>query len=374
MSSSPETITIDENYAQVVTAQLIGSLLNFFFFGTLLIQVYVYRLCFPKDSLAVKCLVYFIFLAMTACTCLNAVDAEFWFGDGFGDIERFSDPRNSRIYVLLFGSFIALLVQLFFACRILTIQRAAWPLPLLVSIIALAQCAGGMGAGIVSYLDNSDNKSRDRQRTILVYLWLVAGAAADVLIAGTMTCFMLASAVVSAPRDIVKSAVRLVIETNVFSTVVALLGLVLYVGVPHTTYWVCPTMILPGIYANTLLIALNNRAIGRLDASPPRTASTSLAFSSHGHSTYNNRDSESGASANTVTKVGRSHSHSLTRVLSVPAMSFARREDMEEKPRGSLGLSVRDDEAGEDSVEPEEEEEEQADTESAYVNDSEGRV
>ncbi|KAJ6622764.1 hypothetical protein B0H10DRAFT_2012773, partial [Mycena sp. CBHHK59/15] len=39
-----------------VSPQLIGSLLNLFFFGTLLIQVYVYRVCFPKDSFGFKLL------------------------------------------------------------------------------------------------------------------------------------------------------------------------------------------------------------------------------------------------------------------------------------------------------------------------------
>ncbi|KAJ7710423.1 hypothetical protein B0H17DRAFT_914355, partial [Mycena rosella] len=117
---------------------LIGSLLNFFLFGTFLIQVYVYRLCFPKDSLAVKLLVYFIFLTMTVCTCLNAADVQFWFGTGFGDIARFTDARHSRFYTPLMGSFIAMLVQLFFCHRIVVIRRAAWPISVLVASVRIS--------------------------------------------------------------------------------------------------------------------------------------------------------------------------------------------------------------------------------------------
>ncbi|KAJ7186579.1 hypothetical protein C8R46DRAFT_810987, partial [Mycena filopes] len=97
---------------------LIGSLLIYFFFGTLVIQVYVYRLCFPKDSLVLKSLVYFLLLALTASACLTAADVEFWYGSGFGDITRLSDPHHSRFTTPILGSVIALLTQLFFAYRI----------------------------------------------------------------------------------------------------------------------------------------------------------------------------------------------------------------------------------------------------------------
>jgi hypothetical protein len=61
-------------------------------------------------------------------------------------------------------------------------------------------------------------------------------------------------------QDIIRGVVRLLIETNTFSASVAIIGLALLAGVPNTNYWICPSMILPGIYANTLLVLLNNRA------------------------------------------------------------------------------------------------------------------
>jgi hypothetical protein len=153
--------------------------------------------------MAVLAAVYFIFLIQTVCICLNAADVEFWFGTGFGDITRIADPRNSAFYGPLMGAFIGMLVQLFFACRIVVVRRAAWPLALLIALvrifppilfqhiaelnlkISLAHCAGGMGAGILSFMGERDTLS-----TVFVYLWLIAGAAADVLIAGVMTYFV----------------------------------------------------------------------------------------------------------------------------------------------------------------------------------------
>ncbi|KAJ7081998.1 hypothetical protein B0H15DRAFT_442553 [Mycena belliarum] len=256
MSSIPAA----PNFGRIVSPQLIGSLLNFFFFGTLLVQVYVYRVCFPKDSLAVKLLVYFIFLAMLVCTCLNAADIQYWFGAGFGNILRFADPRNSRFYTPLMGSFIGMLVQLFFSYRIWVLRRAAWPLSVLIALFALMQCAGGMGAGIIAYM--SPNRSKlAREHKTCVRLWLAGGVLANVLIATMMSILFFKAKSTPIMRDFVRSIVRMIIETNLFTAIVALIGLALYAGIPNTTYFVCPTMILPGIYANTLLVLLNNRVI-----------------------------------------------------------------------------------------------------------------
>ncbi|KAJ6563301.1 hypothetical protein DFH09DRAFT_920342, partial [Mycena vulgaris] len=172
----------------------------------------------------------------------------------------------------IMGSFIGMLVQLFFCYRIFIIKRAAWPLSIAIGLISMAQCAGGMGGGIISFIDK--NSVHDQARTILVYLWLAGGAAADVLIAGSMTYLLLRATVFQSTRDALKDVVRLIIETNTFSTTIAVLGLVLFVAVPNTTYFICPTMILPGIYANTLLVTLNNRAIVRLQDSPVQGSAT----------------------------------------------------------------------------------------------------
>ncbi|KAJ7624472.1 hypothetical protein FB45DRAFT_1060766 [Roridomyces roridus] len=275
--------TAAPDYAAIVTPQLIGSLLNFFFFGTLIVQTYIYRVCFPKDFIGTKFIVSFVLLLMTACICLNAVDVQFWFGAGFGDIGRFSDPRNSRIYIPLLGSFVAMVVQLFFCLRIISLKRSAWPLSMLIAVIGLGQCAGGMGASIISYMKN-DNIA-DPKHTVFIYLWLIAAPVADILIAVTMTVlFVKTRKSDSSERDCLRSFLRFFLETNTFTAIVAVLSLVLYLGLPDKTFFACPAMILPGIYANTLLIALNHRT---------RADSTSI---SSGH----------------------------TRVLNVPAVSYSR--------------------------------------------------
>ncbi|KAJ7056837.1 hypothetical protein C8F01DRAFT_1257494 [Mycena amicta] len=259
MATSEAHPPLPAHLGTITSSQLIGTLLNFFLFGILFVQVYVYKLCFPKDRPAIKALVYSMFLIMLLCTCLNAADANRWWGDGFGDLLEFSRAGFSPFYTPIMGSVIALAVQLFYCYRISVFRESRgsvwWSAA--IAVVSLIQAAGGVGGGVKAFI--ASNEQHDHARVILVYLWLVGDAVADVMIAVTMT-YLLSQASEPQTRDVVQGVIRLIIETNAFSASVAIIGLVLFAGMPGTDYFICPTMILPGIYANTLLVLLNNRA------------------------------------------------------------------------------------------------------------------
>ncbi|KAJ7722348.1 hypothetical protein B0H16DRAFT_1600810 [Mycena metata] len=257
MAAPPGLVPLPPNIGTITSSQLIGTLLNFFLFGTLFIQVFVYNACFPKDRAAIKWLVYFVFFTMAVCTCLNAADVHYWFGSGFGDLVKFGQARFSPFYTPIMGSIIALVVQLFFCYRISVFRASAVWWSVLIASISFLQAAGGMGGGIKAFI--ASNEQHDQVRTTLVYLWLVGDAVADVAIAATMT-YLLTQASERQTQDIVRGVVRLIVETNIFSASVATIGLVLFAAMPEADYFICPTMILPGIYANTFLVLLNNRA------------------------------------------------------------------------------------------------------------------
>ncbi|KAJ6601521.1 hypothetical protein B0H10DRAFT_2082246 [Mycena sp. CBHHK59/15] len=257
MASPSGPPPLPPNIGTITSSTLIGSLLNFFLFGTLLIQVYVYNICFPKDRLAIKRIVYFVFLCMALCTCLNAADAHYWYASGFGDIVKFGQAGFSPFYTPIMGSVIALIVQLFFCYRISVFRTNAVWATALIALASFVQAAGGIGGGIKAYI--AANEQHDQTRTILVHMWLVGDAVADIGIAVAMT-HLLTKATEPQTRDLVRGVVRLVIETNMFCASVAIIGLVLFAALPTEDYFICPTMILPGIYANTLLVLLNNRA------------------------------------------------------------------------------------------------------------------
>ncbi|KAJ7869943.1 hypothetical protein B0H14DRAFT_3577560 [Mycena olivaceomarginata] len=228
---------------------LIGSLLVFFFFGTFLAQV-----------------LYFLLLGITVSICLIASDVQAWYGYSFGDIISLVTSkytsfyerglRDDRAYVLLL------------CYRIFLIRRAVWPLCVLIALITIAQLAGGMRCGILSFYRAASRSAKDitglhdKTHMVLIYLWLIGGPVADVLIAIAMTTLcLLKTEIHAATRDIMKDVVHLILETNTFSAAVTLVALFLFIGFPNTPYFGCAVIILPGVYANTLLATLNNRAI-----------------------------------------------------------------------------------------------------------------
>ncbi|KAJ6609128.1 hypothetical protein B0H10DRAFT_2065603 [Mycena sp. CBHHK59/15] len=243
MASPSGPPPLPPNIGTITSSTLIGSLLNFFLFGTLLIQV-----C----KLAIKRIVYFVFLCMALCTCLNAADAHYWYASGFGDIVKFGQagfsPSTRRSWVRVFRT------------------NAVWATAL-IALASFVQAAGGIGGGIKAYI--AANEQHDQTRTILVHMWLVGDAVADIGIAVAMT-HLLTKATEPQTRDLVRGVVRLVIETNMFCASVAIIGLVLFAALPTEDYFICLTMILPGIYANTLLVLLNNRASPTASAGPGR--------------------------------------------------------------------------------------------------------
>ncbi|KAJ6590609.1 hypothetical protein DFH09DRAFT_208498 [Mycena vulgaris] len=268
---------IPPTIGSIAASQLIGSLLNFYLFGVLSVQIYVYRICFPKDKASIKYMVYLIFFFMALSTCLNAADAYFWYADGFGNLIQFSQAHISPFYTPIMGSLIALMIQLFFCYRIWIIKSSALFLSIAIAVISVVQAIGGVGGGIKAYI--AANQNHDETRTILVYMWLIGAAVADVMIAGSMTVLLTQASRQNhrQTNDVVKRIVRLILETNALSASVAIVGLILFAGIPGTNYFVCPTMILPGIYANTLLITFNNRAF--VQGGGPQLTHQSPSFS-----------------------------------------------------------------------------------------------
>ncbi|KAJ7164438.1 hypothetical protein C8R46DRAFT_1099526 [Mycena filopes] len=243
-------------------SKLMGALLNFFFLGSLLIQTYIYRRCFPKDPFAIRLLVHLVLVACFACNLLEAIQIV---GVNFGPAAGFSQAPSIWVFTPIFGGLVGMGVQFFYIYRIIIIRRAAWPVGVLIGLVSTAQCGAAMGYAILGALGEPPDS---RGRRVFIYIWLIGGASADVLIMPVITTALLlgASKQQKETRDIVNNVVRLVIETNALSAAVALLGLFQFAFRATRLEFVGPTMILPGIYSNTLLVMLNQRAAMRLAA------------------------------------------------------------------------------------------------------------
>ncbi|EIM90625.1 uncharacterized protein STEHIDRAFT_41812, partial [Stereum hirsutum FP-91666 SS1] len=97
---------------------LVGIVLNWFLFGILTVQVYIYYSSFPTDSKRIKILVYGIYLVETAQACTVMSDLCFWFAQGFGDLNKLTATYISPVDTPMLGSISSLAVQLFYCHRI----------------------------------------------------------------------------------------------------------------------------------------------------------------------------------------------------------------------------------------------------------------
>lgn len=120
----------------------------------------------------------------------------------------------------------------------------------------MLQAIGGAWGGIQSEILGKYAVSK-----VALYLWSLGSALADVLIAISMASLLHRTRVEGNrfSNDILIRLVRLTIETNVITAITAIASFVLYVGYPDEIYYVFTAGIIGKIYANTLMVSLNNR-------------------------------------------------------------------------------------------------------------------
>ncbi|KAF5368265.1 hypothetical protein D9615_010364 [Tricholomella constricta] len=121
---------------RAITPQFIGNLLNYALMGVLAMQVYFYTLTFQEDRLAIKSLVYLVFVLDIIQTCFST--HYFWQSlvDGWGDTSPAIAAWSLGTLTPLAGS-IAFIVQSFFAWRIWVLRGSRWPLIQTILVIVI---------------------------------------------------------------------------------------------------------------------------------------------------------------------------------------------------------------------------------------------
>ncbi|KAF8486817.1 hypothetical protein DFH94DRAFT_2572 [Russula ochroleuca] len=240
--------------------KLLGAVWNWFLYGALVVQFYVYSYNFSRDSKHIKLLVHSIFFLETVQTILSGADLYYWFAAGFGNKGHLFMPFASSFDVPLMGSVVSISVQLFFVYRIsvLSGKRSRW----LCVIICVLSAIGGLGAfasGIYPYVVGGFVDSL----SIVVFemAWVAANTFSDLLITFAMLYHLrrILTNDGGFSRHILVSIVRLTIETNLVTTSVSIVSLLMIAVFPGTNWYMCPTYVLGKLYSNTLLVSLNNR-------------------------------------------------------------------------------------------------------------------
>ncbi|KAJ7286436.1 hypothetical protein C8J57DRAFT_1497095 [Mycena rebaudengoi] len=248
---------IPPDIAKLTAPLIFGILIATFLFGILTVQFYFYNLNFPRDSKSVKCLVYIVYLLELAATTMYFADAYHWFCEGYGNLFFLDDIFLSAIDTPMIGSFLAAIAQCYYCYRLWTINRYTLPICIFVVLLALAQVGSGIyGAVMASQILKFSKVGVSLQPTLLN----ISAAVADVVVAVTMTALLSRSRTRTAQTEfIIKRIINLTVETNLLSSIFAVLTVVLIVGAPGTNYFTAPSIILGKIYSNSLLLMLNNR-------------------------------------------------------------------------------------------------------------------
>ncbi|KAK7013824.1 hypothetical protein R3P38DRAFT_2545648, partial [Favolaschia claudopus] len=237
----------------------VAYLLHWGLFGTLTIQLYLYYEAFPNDSAYHKRLVYGIYLIELVQTLLVTHDAFAMFGYGFGNVAALTNMHFDWLTVPIMSGLVAFVGQSFYASRIHALSKSR-AIPAIILIISFTSTIGGFVAGVFSFQAGDITLLNNRKTSITVGVWCGGSALSDILIAVFMTYYLSKSATGFRQTNILISRlIRLTIETGLITALVALANLVLFFAFPGHTYFGTPALIMPKLYANTILAVLNAR-------------------------------------------------------------------------------------------------------------------
>jgi len=240
--------------------QLLGYFLNWALLGVLNTQVYLYYLSFPRDRWSLKAFVYGVLIfewIQTGLTTAAAFDQHVY---NYGDVSRLFSLPYVWFCVPIMSAMISAVVQIFFAWRIYRLGKSII-LPCIIVFIALFQLGAGTAGGVQMHALPSAEDLAPAHAALAA--WLVGTAVTDAVIAVAMTVLLLRARTGIAGTDaIISSIIRLTVETGSMTATFAIAEtvLVLKPSLGMTLLYECPALVLTKLYANTLLVNLNNRA------------------------------------------------------------------------------------------------------------------
>ncbi|KAH8825273.1 hypothetical protein DL96DRAFT_174006 [Flagelloscypha sp. PMI_526] len=263
---------------QNVVPQMLGAMLDWFLYGALCMQVYKYTVTFPKDRLALKALIYFLFVIETSRTLLLTYYTLDKYGSNYGVYTQLSKLGVNWISVPVMGSLVSGTVQLFLTWRILTLGKS-WIIAAPIAMIAVAHSGAGITMGIYSGIVDDATKFRDGPIRTSGIVWIVSGTCGDVIIALT-TVFLLTRMRTGFQKTsmVLDRLILMSIETGTVTAVAEVVMLGLFFGFESTSYFSVISFCLSKLYSNNLILIQNSRETSRADLSSSTYASQPSAF------------------------------------------------------------------------------------------------
>ncbi|KAH9961948.1 hypothetical protein BC827DRAFT_248442 [Russula dissimulans] len=255
-ASIPPNVNVEE----IAAPQLLGGISNWCLFGVLAVQTYVYSYNFQDDRRLIKLLVYGIFFLETLQTALNGADLYYWFASGFGRFDHLTSPYATAFDVPMIESLVSLAVQCFFMYRIWVLSnKKSWWLCIFIFLFSIVSAIAAFTGGVYTHIHERFPTGRLLKKIALI--WLTGNTISDLLITVAMVFNLAKSSTKEdyGTKHALVSIVRLTVGTNIITTAVSIVALLMISLYPDKNWFVCPTSVLGKLYSNTLLVSLNNR-------------------------------------------------------------------------------------------------------------------
>lgn len=265
--------------AQLTLPMFIGTILNWALFGTLLVQIYIYFVAFPKDPTYSKLLVLTILVLELVETLSSARDMIHIFGAGWGNMDALDDVGWAWFSVPVMGSIIASVGQLFYARRLYILSRNAY-ISLLVIFVSIVQLGAGIWTGVNICIAKKFSLLQF-DNLVPTATWLAATSTCDLIIVFSIVFYLVKarSPDFRGPTKLMVSRIiTITVETGVLGAIFAIVDLYLFATYKGTNYHLALCIELSKVYSNSILLILNWRARIRHHSPSPEILLTDIVF------------------------------------------------------------------------------------------------
>ncbi|OCF38172.1 hypothetical protein I316_00396 [Kwoniella heveanensis BCC8398] len=233
---------VDMHHDLNLGAMVLGMIVDCLLCGVMLAQLLHYYKYSKDDRLMVKAIVAVSAIFALAGTGFILFLMCHFFVDGFGTYTRFLEINYVRMWrktcaepslladspwMAFIGIIPSVAVQTFFGNRAYNLTGKSKILAGLLALLITVSLAGAIGT--IPAFANLGAASESDNVEVFMYLWLLGGCVADVLITGCITRALLSSrSEFSETRQTVKKLIQLVIETQLPPTILLLCFLIAY--------------------------------------------------------------------------------------------------------------------------------------------------
>ncbi|KAL9708809.1 hypothetical protein Ac2012v2_007964 [Leucoagaricus gongylophorus] len=260
MASSPAPLPA--NAFLIMGPSIIGIVLNWFLYGILVMQYFIYLNHSKNEKKWIKVVVHFLFSLDTVQSVIVMDDLFYWFVYHFNDYRTFSHFNFSLIDGPFLDSIIMFTVQTVYCWRVW--RLGGWRvIPAVIALLVFISCVCGIFMGVYSMVVDT---AKLRKAKWVEELWLLAGAVADITIACSMAFLLTKLRQEKSTRStmvLLKRILLLTLETNAVTAVVAIALLVTDLippaKEPNTNVNVTLGYIIGKLYSNCFMVLLNQR-------------------------------------------------------------------------------------------------------------------